>query len=422
MKRLLVVAVMGLLASCAAKPPPEVVPPPAAPVDPVPVRAPTLAIETRYSPDLTLTLRLDGVPYAGEARLAALGPGGFEGSPGDPVTDVSDRALDMRRVETGVFVADAALLGAMGDARGFELIVDGRRYPYPHASGTSPAMCSAGLSAARKIDPCRERRPTAEMVPAACDDAGAAGFRALVASLDSQVDTCWANLDDRTLSALGSLRDGSLVQEACVRLSKIAGPDVPTPVGARLMPACEHHFAAETAKRLMLARRTEDFPAAFERAKRLSSAEMHQFVIEYGITGDPRLADIRKLAMDRFGPKDRPAFFRAMKALSSVHVEGWGVKLCDLDGNRAQVAFVRSPRASLDEDGESRHAFEDDEGIGASRTCVRVRKMVMRRPPEALIARSTAVVKATTKARDVSWSWGCSTDHWYLDEEPIKKR
>lgn len=409
MRRLALAWPLVALVACGAKsPPPDVAPPPPAPVATAPARAPTLAIETRYSPDLTLTLRLDGVPYGGDARMVPLGASGFEGSPGDLVTEPSDRGLDLRRSEAGVFVADAALLGAFADARGFELVVSDRRYPYPHASGTSPAVCSAGLSAARKIDPCRERRPSADVVPAGCDDAGAAGYRGLVATLDGQVDQCWAALDDRTLSAFGALRDAVIVQEACARLAKLAGPDVATPTGARLVPACVSHFPEATQQRLLLARRTEDLPAAFERVKRLSSAEMHQFVLDYSITGDARIDEIRRLALDRFGPKDRAAFVRARKALATVHVDGWETKLCDLDADRAQVAFVRSPRAALE--------TED----GGSRACLLARKVVMRRPPDALVARARAIVKSTTKAKDMSWSWGCNVDHWYLEDSTKK--
>ena len=388
--------------ACAAAPPPAPPPPP----PPLPSgRAPTLAIETRYTPDLTLTLRLDGVPVSADVSLTPLGPNGFEGSPGDLVGEPpGEEALALVRVEEGVYAAPTDGLARLTASPAFAVVVGGRRYPYPQPFGTHPAECAASLAAIRKQDPCVTRRPDASAPPAGCDDPGVSGFRLVVAELADRFDACWARADDAALARLGSISDASVRHAACARLAEAVGPTVATPLGMRLVPACADELPEPTRARLVLARRTADLPAAYELAKSGSSADMRAFYVDYGMTGDPRVEEIRALAETRFGPKRRDAFAATERALAAITKDDWRVRVCDLERDRVTLVAEHG-RLGL---------------VGtrsSSRACL-VGKMMIRaprRPPADLVARAAAIARARLGVREVEWVFGCGIDHWYFD-------
>ena len=396
-----------VLTACGAPKPP--LPPPTPPAPALPARAPTLAIETRYAPELTLRLRLDGVPVTTDVVLAPLGEGGFDGSPGDLVENApGDEALPLVAKGDGAYAAPAEGLARLTASPGFAIVVAGRRYPYPQAFGTHPAHCAAGLAALQKLEACVDRRPSLDAPPSTCDDAGVLGFKLVLAELAEKFDACWARPDDVAIAKLPFVADAALRHEACRRLVDAAGPDIATPLAARVVPHCSAELPEPVRVRATLARRAADLPLAYERAKTGGTAEMRAFYVDYGMTGDPRVEEIRALAAERFGPKKRTQFVATQKALSAITKEGWHVRLCDVSGDRASISVLL---------GDGR--FGSVDVASASRVCALAKVMMRpRRPPNGLVEKASAVVRARMGVKQVDSSRGCSVDHWYLDPPP----
>lgn len=412
--------------------PPAPAPVPVASSPPPPALPPTLSVQVSYGTGLTLRLRLDGTPVEGAVVIAPSDRADAV-SPGEPAeapfgaTSLTARAGDV--------VVDAAVLPALASGNAFDLYVGGRRYPLPQPTGTNPVRCMQAVRALGELDACRHTVPAQAQAPTICDDAGRSAWLEAREGREAATDACWRSLDPAVTESVAAIRDSALSQRACTRLKEVAGPDVSGDAGHRLFAACERYLGEPLRSRLLLAKRTADLPAAFERAKIGSNAEMQSFFRDYRLTQDPRVEEIRKLAITRFGPPKPDQYRAAMRAIGALTKESWNAKLCDVRDGVATVAifagggrprFLSSweePPLQLDaaEGGDDDARLASSGGAGGEAespgSCTLMRMVMPRRrhPPE-FEKTVIAVTKMRTGAREVRVQMACITPHWYFDE------
>jgi hypothetical protein len=437
MKTHLTVGLLSLVGAgawgCASAPPPPPEPLPVASAQPAPPRVPTLSVQTLYAEDgLTLTLRLDGAPVSDEVRF--VDPTRLDAlvSPGEPISAEDAAQGRAVRANGGELHFAPGQLASWTASRELDLVVAGRRYPYPQLPGAWAFGCAVSVVELGRTDACTQPVPASQPLPPHCDASGQTTWDQIRARLAGAQEGCWRSLDEATLAQLPLIQDQDLRREACSRAIQAGGEQASLPVGIRLVGACEAHLPAALRQRWLLPQRQETLAAAYQAARAARVEEQYRFYLRYRITKDPRVEEIRKQAARTHGPSNPARFLAAAHAVEAYNGNDRHVRLCSFNAERVRMVYsytggyyggldLADPAARTSRNEADLAPDEAREpGEGERRSCEiapspRLKRMVVRRRPDPLQAQIDRMAVTMTGAREVERVGACSpAERWYL--------
>lgn len=354
-----------------------------------------------YEPAFSLDLRVDGAPLEGDVGLVWVPQGD---TPDEPVTT-------RLRAERGVVTPDESATSQWRDGGTFALVLDGTTYPIAMGGHRGAHRCARAIAEIRAMSECTAELPGASFVSPFCDAEGQRVLTSRLGAMHAARDaSCYLAIDEHWLTTIAATPPQSAVRaRGCALLVERAGGDaIENEPALRLHEPCGPHLPQPVVKRITPELLRRRLPSAFEAAKQGSSEQMRTFVRSFAQTGDPRVAQVKQLALEKYGPADPKRFSQARSRLRALSRPALSVDLCDVKGDNATVVVFWHAWGALD-----RETADPDRslvGFGAPRR---------RRPPprdlDTVKQRAKAIAGANLGARTVTIVDACAVDHWYLE-------
>jgi hypothetical protein len=421
--RLLAPSALALLAACASPGAP-----PAAPSAP-PTGPATYAFFFEYEPLLTLGVQRDGAPVEGPATLLIQ----FEEErpEREPEAEFHMESVIPKEepiplmFHQGKAQLPAGRLSVMSEAPILRLVLGEATLDVPRSRGAGPLRCGVAIHGLQQIDACAQPLPSGELVPEDCDGRGARIWLDHLDRQQTRFEGCFVDLSDATLARLAG--GPELRGQVCPRLLALAGPTPTEEQALRLAPSCLNYFPAPLRHRTEQAVALRELPAALASARAADSRRMQAFYNKYRGLAPAQAEEIRKLAAERFGPKDPARWLRLRDVIEAIQTPRFRFTLCDQDGSDVQIAwspgapprYSRGPSTSLPDRSEPLDqpitlafavAIRIDDRQGSQPTPQQrriVEAVVSKNVPQARVS----FVRACTRGR-----------HWYFASEPAATR
>jgi hypothetical protein len=370
-----------------------------------------------YEPKVAIRLTRGGEPLSGTFHLAVekrvrgayyvtpmvRGP---ERPPGD--------AIRLSAGEGGVAVADERALKSLADALGQEvtvkLFLDGARVDAlvdPGALGRE-AECGIRLERFKSADVCMAPQPALDL--ASCSEGARHAAEEAQRVRTKAEERCWISVDDPAAKQLAAVRDAAVKKAACEKLVPLLASEAvaATEAAERVARECGSVASEETKQFVRRTRLRATISDAFEKAKVGTSQDMRAFYDRYYELGDVRVEEIRKLALQKFGPPNPARFRAAQKSVSAMRSPNFTASLCDLRRDGTAIATVNiTGRTALHVLGGFLLGTSDPLKRGIDAMAVSQQRV-------------TATVKSLTGAKQVLFPFGggCDFPHWYLNDRP----
>jgi hypothetical protein len=226
--------------------------------------------------------------------------------------------------------------------------------------------------------------------------------------MSEEAAACWSSPDAPTLQRLSRLSDSPLQNFACLHLIHALGPEPGDEQGVKLLPQCLFFFEHPTRLRLDNAYAMKTLPYTLEAAQRGTSMQMRQFYQRYRAIAPEQAESIRKLAAERFGPRERARWF-ALRRLVEAQKEGvWSANLCEFRDGYAEMSIHQGAASRYSQ----RPSAEERSTIGLMDVPVEYNRS--RQGRAKLEAKLNAIARASG-ARQVSVLGTCNRGlHWYF--------
>jgi hypothetical protein len=424
--RLLAPFALALLVACASSGAPPA-PPSATPTGPA--GPATYAFFFEYEPLLTLGVQRDGAPIEGPATLRIQ----FEEEhpDRDPEAEFHMESVVPKEepiplvFHQGKAQLPADRLSVMSEAPILRLVLGETTLDVPRSRGAGPLRCGVAIHGLQQIDACAQPLPSGELVPEDCDGRGARVWLERLDRQQERLDGCFADLSDATLGRLAGAQ--ALRDQVCPRLLALAGPTPTEEQALRLAPSCLNHFPAPLRHRTERAQALQELPAALASARVADSPRMQTFYNKYRKIDPFQAEEIRKLAAERFGPKDPARWLALRDAIEAIKVPRFRFTLCDQSDSDVQVAwstgapprYSQSPPTSIPELSEPLR----QPVTLAFAVVVPLDDEQRNRPTSQQLRLVEAVVSKSVPRAKVSFVRSCIRGrHWYFASEPAATR